>query len=314
MPDLSLAGDWTLVDGDGAEVGPCALPGDIHSALIAAGRITDPMAGLAEADCQWVGDMAWELRRTVRLTAAELKGKWPVLDLDRVDTFCDVIVNGREVASLGSCFIRHRIDLTGQLVPGDNDLVLRFRPAAKEAHERATLQPFPVPWSVMNNRVADMNMIRKPQCHAGWDWGPCLMVAGVYAEPRLRLFEAARIEHAVIRQAHGDDGRVTVTAEVELAARETATVPVTFTFGGETATAAVAVSPVDGGRVALSVEVSDPPLWWPAGHGPQHLAGAVVSIPGDRVVRKIGLRRIELVNGPDAKGISMAFRVDGVDV
>ena len=314
MFEASLAGDWTLVDAAGAEVGPCPIPGDIHSALIAAGRIEDPLVGTNEADCQWVGDAAWEIRRTVRLTAAELAGKWPVLDLEFVDTFADLVVNDRTVAALGSCFLRHRIDLSGRLHPGDNSFVLRFHPAAAEAHRRAAQLPFPVPWSVSNNRIADMNVIRKPQCHAGWDWGPCLMVLGVYGEPKLRLVEAARIEHAVIRQEHHGDGRVTVVAEVELAACETATVPVTFTFGGETAEATVAVTPVAGGRAALMVTLAEPPLWWPAGLGPQHLGGAVVSIPGDRVVRRVGLRTLELVNEPDAAGISMGFRVNGVDV
>ena len=54
------------------------------------------------------------------------------------------------------------------------------------------------------------------------------MVIGIYAEPKLRLFDDARIEHAIIRQRHHDDGKVTVTADVELAARRDATVPVTL--------------------------------------------------------------------------------------
>ena len=37
MP-ISLAGTWTLYDDVGVQIGPCPVPGDIHSALIAFGR------------------------------------------------------------------------------------------------------------------------------------------------------------------------------------------------------------------------------------------------------------------------------------
>jgi beta-mannosidase len=170
-----------------------------------------------------------------------------------------------------------------------------------------------VPWSVSNNRIADMNVIRKPQCHAGWDWGLCLMVLGVYGEPKLRLFDDARIEHAVIRQTHHSDGSVTVTAEVELAARRKVSVPVTFVFGNETVSTDAAVTEA-GGSASLSVTVKNPALWWPAGHGPQPLTEATVTIPGDRVVRKVGLRRLEVINQPDEIGTSLAFRVNGVEM
>lgn len=314
MTDISLGGVWTLHDASGGDVAPCPIPGDVHSALVAAGRLPDPLVGLNEAQAQWVGDTVWEVRRSVTVSAEALAGKWAVLDLEFVDTFADVAVNGVAVGRLDTCFRRHRLDVTGALRPGENTIVLRFRPAAAEAHERAARLPFPVPWSVSNNRVADMNVIRKPQCHAGWDWGPCLMVLGVYAEPTLRLCDAGRIEHFVVRQAHHDDGSVTVTADVELAACRDATVPVTVTFGERTASADVAVTEANGGAVSLAFEIEEPDLWWPAGHGDQPLTTATATIPGDAAARRVGLRKLELINEPDATGIPMTFRVNGIDM
>ena len=213
---------------------PCPIPGDVHSALIAAGRIPDPMIGTNEADVQWVAGVPWEIRRSFQLATEPLAGKWAVLDLEFVDTIADVTVNGKVVAKLDNSFIRHRLDLTDVLHPGDNTIAIRFHPIIAEAQRRAALLPFPIPWSVSNNRVPDLNMVRKAQCHGGWDWGPCLIVIGIYAEPKLRLFDAARIEHAIIRQRHHDDGRVTVIADVELAACRDAIVPLDFTFAGKT--------------------------------------------------------------------------------
>jgi beta-mannosidase len=311
MP-ISLAGAWTLYDAAGAPVGACAVPGDVHSALIAADRIPDPMLGRNEAEVQWVAEATWEIRRRFAVDRGEIDGKWAVLDLEFLDTFVEVIVNGIAVARVGSSFIRHRLDVTDVIRPGDNEITLRFLPAAKEAQAIASRQPFPIP-RARDNRVDHMNMIRKAQCHAGWDWGPCLMAIGVYAEPKLHLFDGVRIEHAVMRQEHHADGKVTVTAEVELASTKEQTIPLTFALGEAVASADVTVSR-GGAKASIAIDIDSPALWWPAGHGDQPLYDALLAIPGDRVVRRIGLRQLEVVNQPDAAGTSLFFRVNGVDI
>ncbi|MEJ0011071.1 MAG: glycoside hydrolase family 2 protein [Bauldia sp.] len=314
MTKASLAGPWTLHDAKGIAVGDCPIPGDIHSALLALGKIPDPLIGTNELDVRWVAETEWEIRRSFDVAAADLAGKWPVLDLDFVDTIADVTVNGTPVARLESSFVRHRLDLSNVLKAGNNDIAIRFHSAVLEAKARAAKQPFPIPYSVSNNIITDLNMLRKAQCHGGWDWGPAVMVLGVYADPVIRFFDDARIEHVLIRQKHHDGGRVTVIADVELESRRDATVPVTFTFAGKTVKADVATSLAHGGKVALSIDIDKPDLWWPAGHGAQPLYDASVAIPGDAVKKKIGLRKLELINEADAAGVSMTFRINGIDI
>ncbi len=313
MTDIPLSGPWTLHDADGVAVAPCPIPGDIHSALIAAGRIPDPMIGTSEAHVQWVHEAEWEIRRSFDVPADALAGKWPVLDLEFVDTVAEVVVNGRAVAHLESSFIRHRIDLSGVVRPGENEIAIRFKSATKEASALAARQPFPIP-RTKNNRVDALNMLRKAQCHGGWDWGPCLMVLGIYAEPTLRLLDGARIEHAVIRQDHHADGSVTVTAHVELVALTDGAVPVVFTFDDREVEGEAMVTRERGGSIDLSLTIAKPLLWWPAGYGDQPLYEAVVEIPGDRTSRRVGLRKLRLINQPDEAGTSMTFEVNGVAI
>ncbi|MBN9059403.1 MAG: glycoside hydrolase family 2 protein, partial [Rhizobiales bacterium] len=169
MSKLSLAGPWQLFNSAGEALSPCPIPGDVHSALVAQGRIPSPYVGTNEAAMQWVGEASWEIARQFDVAASDLAGSWAVLELEFVDTFAEVFLNDRPVATLGSSFIRHRIDVTDALRPGANALRVRFSPAGAEAIARAKKQPFPIPWSVSNNRVPDLNMIRKAQCHGGWD-------------------------------------------------------------------------------------------------------------------------------------------------
>ncbi len=314
VADIDLSGLWSLAEASGAPLGPIAIPGDIHSALLALGRIPDPHRGTHEGEVQWVGEAEWEIVRSFELDAEQLAGRWPVLDLEFVDTFAHVFVNGGLVAKLGSSFIRHRLDLDGLLRPGANEIRIRFLPPGAEASRLAAIQPFPIPWSVANNRVPDLNMIRKAQCHGGWDWGPCLLVSGLYAPPVLRLLERARIESVQIRQQHQQDGTVVALAEVELVAKTATTVPLAISLCGHTETVSVSVDPVSGGRATVALNVGKPELWWPAGHGAQPLHEAVVTIPGDRVTRRIGFRTLEVVTEPDEAGASMTFRVNGIDI
>ncbi|HVZ12889.1 MAG TPA: glycoside hydrolase family 2 protein, partial [Bauldia sp.] len=313
MNEASLAGTWTLHDAQGEAVGPCPIPGDVHSALQSLGKIPDPLIGTNELDVRWVAQAEWEIRRTFDVAAADLAGKWPVLDLEFVDTVADIIVNGKRVAALDSLFVRHRIDLSDVLQAGTNEIAIRFRSALDEAKARAARQPFPIPYSISNNLAPDLNMLRKAQCHGGWDWGPCIMVLGIYAAPVLGFFENARIEHTIVRQRHHDDGHVTVTADVELVARKDTTVPVSFAFDGKTAKADAKVSAEHGGKVSLSIEVAKPNLWWPNGYGEHPLYDALVTIPGDAARRRVGLRKLELINVPDEIGMSLTFRINGLD-
>ncbi|MCX5513224.1 beta-mannosidase [Kaistia algarum] len=313
MTDIHLSGNWALADASGERLGAIPIPGDVHSALQALGRIADPHRGTNEADMQWVGEREWEIARHFTLDRAGLDHGWPVLELEFVDTFADVFVNGSLAARLGSSFIRHRIDLTGLLVEGENELRIRFYPPGAEASRLAALQPFPIPWSVSNNRVPDLNMIRKAQCHGGWDWGPCLLVSGIYARPVLHLYETARIESVQIRQRHQADGRILAIAEIELAANGEASLPVSFELCGRRMEAVVAVM-AGVTKTSLELDVGTPALWWPAGHGEQPLHEAVVTIPGDRAVRRIGFRTLEVVTEKDEAGASMIFRVNGIDI
>ncbi|HVY18634.1 MAG TPA: glycoside hydrolase family 2 protein [Bauldia sp.] len=314
MTQASLAGSWMLHDAKGVEVGACNIPGDIHSALLALGKIPDPLIGTNELDVRWVAETEWEIRRNFDVNAADLAGKWPVLDLEFVDTIADVTVNGTLVAKLESSFVRHRLDLGKVLKAGKNDIAIRFHSSVLEAKARAAKQPFPIPYSVSNNIATDLNMLRKAQCHGGWDWGPCVMVLGVYAEPVLRFFDDARIEHVIVRQKHHDGGKVTLTADVELLARRDATIPVTFTVAGRTAKIDVKTTVEHGGKTSLSIDIENPDLWWPAGCGAQPLYDAVVTVPGDSVKRRVGIRKLELINVPDEIGMSMTFRVNGIDI
>ena len=64
MTTIDLAGEWRLIRAATDEAIPARVPGDTHSALLAAGRIPDPYKGMNELQVQWVGREDWIYERT----------------------------------------------------------------------------------------------------------------------------------------------------------------------------------------------------------------------------------------------------------
>ena len=102
---LDLSGEWLLASSDNSHALTMAIPGDVHSALQAAGAIADPYAGRNENDVQWVAHKDWVLERTFDIDAADLAGFW-YLDIESLDTIASVYVNDELVLDAKNCFLR----------------------------------------------------------------------------------------------------------------------------------------------------------------------------------------------------------------
>jgi beta-mannosidase len=306
-----LSGTWSLTDLDGEHALTMTVPGDVHSALLAAGIIPDPYIGRNERDVQWVAERDWVLERTFECPEGDASGWY--LDLAGLDTVVDVTLNDRLVLSADNSFRRYRPDVTEALTPGTNRLKLVISSSVREGAERQARQPFPIPYSTANSPIANGNMLRKVQCHFGWDWNIAIAPLGVYEPPLLKRLGVARIEHVTTRQIWHGDGSVNLVVSAALFAETVGSASVTIDLDGNTATL-----DVDLGRGLTTVEhvirVETPKLWWPAGSGEQPLSTLVVSVCGDRVEKSIGFRTIELLTDKDAAGSRFAFRVNGVEI
>jgi beta-mannosidase len=309
-PAGDLSGPWRLSSADGAHRAVIPVPGDVHSALQAAGIIPDPYVGENEKLVQWVAHAGWVLERD--FTLAEAEGRW-YLDLDYVDTVATVYVNEIKVLEADNCFRRYRPDVSGALKAGENRIRFEFPSSIEEGRKIYEAQPFEVPWQELNSPLPYGNMLRKPQCHFGWDWNIAIAPLGLYGTVALRKLETARIEHIVTRQGHNPDGSVDVTLELTLYAAEPCIAPVHLSFEGETVRLDCGLS-VGETLIRHVFHVETPRLWWPAGSGPQELYTLSVEVAGETVTRQIGLRTVELVTTPDEAGSRFALRINGREI
>ena len=307
---IDLAGSWKLTSPDSDHSLSMSLPGDVHAALNAEGLIPDPYFGRNEEVVQWVAKQDWELTRSFTLDDAG--GDW-YLDIDYLDTVASVYVNDALVLEADNCFQRYRPDVSKVLKAGENSIRILLRSSIKEGAERQAKQPFYIPYSTGNSPIPNGNMLRKPQCHFGWDWNIAIAPLGLYGTIALKKLEIARIENVVTQQIHNDDGSVDLKVIVALFAKGTGVAQLYFELDDERVRLDVGVN---AGETSIThlFHVDKPTLWWPAGNGEQALYALSVETNFETVTRQIGLRTVELVTDEDEAGSRFALKVNGREI
>ena len=293
---VDLAGDWNLTgrDGEGRPVAcPVRVPGDVHSALLDAKLMPDPFWGRNELKCQWVATEDWTFARTFEVDSAFLAKRRIVLELEDVDTFADVYLNGVKVGTASDRFARWTFDAKAALKAGRNELKAVFRSAAKEGNRRR--EAIGREYTMANMEFyKNQALIRKPACHAGWDWGLCQMVTGFCGPVRLVGHDGLKVDYVYTDQAFNAD----------------------FTHCDLTVYADVTDADGRASTVTNVVAIDNPPLWWPNGAGEHRFYTYSVKVGDETVTRRVGLRKIEILNTPDVdangkSGARMAVRVNG---
>ena len=314
--ELSLSGEYTLSSPTYRTRAKVSLPGDVHTGLLAAGEIPDPYFGTNEQDVMWVNKTAWNMERTFTATADEIDG-FLTLTLEGVDTFATVLLNGEAVAEPENMFVRYDVDVTGKVRVGKNTLRFEFAIARDVAKARADAHPFPIPFT--NNYLtnglegAHMNFIRKVACHAGWDWGICLMPTGVYGRMVIRRSRLAVQESVQVDQRHSR-GKVELVITTRIVAFADGEVGLRHAL--ESVAEVGGLVRVNAGENVFShrITVTNPKLWWPNGQGAQPLYTLTTSLDGETTTRRIGLRKLEWIVERDAVDHTFKVRVNGRDI
>lgn len=278
-----------------------AVPGSVHTDLLAAGLIADPYLDDNERLLAWIGTADW--RYTTHFEWSPVGHEREDLVFEGLDTVATIVLNGVELGRTFNMHRTYRFDARAALREGDNELVVTFASPIKYA-DRMSLELGYRPH--VNHHP--YNAIRKMACSFGWDWGLDTATAGIWRPVSLHSWSGARL--AAVRPLATADGHVAVHVDVD---REDATVPLTLTatVGGQSASIQV-----DGRSALLELDLEKPELWWPRGYGEQPLYDLEVTLSvGDVVVdtfvTRIGFRDVELDTAADEHGAPFRFVVNG---
>lgn len=300
---MNLGGAWRMREADSETWHSAHVPGSVYADLMADGTMPDPFWRENELDAFERMKKDYVYQRAFTVTEAQLAHAHVELVCEGLDTLAHVSLNGREIAFADNMHITWVWDVKEQLHAGENTLEIRFDSpilyCAKKAEE--------APGWESSDATPGFRHLRKAHCMFGWDWGPRLPDAGIWRPIFLRTWDTARLENALMLQAH-HDGVVDVTIRPEIA--------------GESAWSAEITAP-DGEVLTLPettaaeqvIAIQNPQLWWPNGLGKQPLYRVTVRLAtGDTRMWRIGLRTMTVSREKDEWGEEFCHVVNGMKV
>lgn len=300
---MNLSGAWRMREADSLTWHSAHVPGSVYADLMADGTMPDPFWRENELDAFERMKKDYVYQRTFTVTEAQLAHAHVELVCEGLDTLAHVSLNGREIAFADNMHITWVWDVKEQLHTGENTLEIRFDSpilyCAKKAEE--------APGWESSDATPGFRHLRKAHCMFGWDWGPRLPDAGIWRPIFLRTWDAARLENALMLQAH-HDGVVDVTIRPEIAGESAWSAEITAPDGE------VMIIPETTAAEQV-VTIQNPQLWWPNGLGKQPLYRVTVRLAtGDTRVWRIGLRTMTVSREKDEWGEEFCHVVNGVKV
>ena len=280
------------------------VPGDVHQALVAAGRIEDPFYDRNELKCSWIEGREWWYRLQFQAPPEPLQpGERYQLVFQGLDTFATVWLNGERLGQHANMFREAVFDLSNKLRIGkQNCLALCFDPPLHHVDPNSIFRP----WGHSAERV----FMRKAQFGFGWDWGPRLPTIGIWRPVELRRQNRACIQgaHFFTLRIDPDQDLALVGARVDLerfATDQPLNVTVRLSGPGETIEQAMQVLKTEAfPKVTAYLQVQHPRLWWTHDLGKPELYDLQVTLSQeghvlDRQQLKVGIRTLALDQSPD---------------
>lgn len=300
---MNLGGAWRMREADSQTWHSAHVPGSVYADLMADGTMPDPFWRENELDAFECMKKDYVYQRTFTVSEAQLAHAHVELVCEGLDTLAHVSLNGREIAFADNMHITWVWDVKEQLHAGENTLEIRFDSpilyCAKKAEE--------APGWESSDATPGFRHLRKAHCMFGWDWGPRLPDAGIWRPIFLRTWDAARLENAMMLQAH-HDGVVDVTIRPEITGESAWSAEITAPDGE------VMIIPETTATEQV-ITIEHPQLWWPNGLGKQPLYRVTVRLAtGDTRTWRIGLRTMTVSREKDEWGEEFCHVVNGVKV
>lgn len=292
MDKINLAGEWKLTLCDTNKTYPAVLPGSDIGNLIKCGAIENPLILGDDKIGEALGERDVEFSRQFKISEKHLSYNHISLKSKGFDTLCTVYINGRKVLKTKNAHIPVDIDIREHLQNGENEITLHFESSVNYIKSRQKEKPLPK----NNNGTDGASYLRKPSCHFGWDWGPCVPYNSVNESIELKCFNS-EIQNISIRQNTSIEKSI-------------------VTVSADNADTIYILAP-NGDKISSdnnTYEIINPELWYTAdmsGRDTQPLYKVVFEGAEEKVEKQIGLRSLYLERKPDKYGENFRFILNG---
>lgn len=292
MNKINLSGEWTLKVLDTNKEYTATLPGSDIGNLIKANAIENPLTLGDDKAGEKLGTRDIEFSRKFIINNEDLKYSSIALRSKGFDTLCDVYINGNLAGKTNNAHLCVDIDIKKHLIEGENSITLHFNSCVNYIKDRQNQKALPK----NNNGTDGASYLRKPSCHFGWDWGPCVPYCAVLESIELKCFDNEIKNIAIKQSTNENQSTVTVSAD-------NADNIYILTPNGEK---------IDGDNNIFTI--NKPELWYTAdmsGKSEQPLYTVVFENDEECIKKQIGLRTLILEQKPDKYGKNFRFILNG---
>lgn len=263
---------------------------EIFTDLLYNNEISNPLVDCIEKDVQWVGLQEWEYKSLFTVTKKSEEFRHQKLKIHGLDTFATVYINDNEVLQADNMFRTYLIDVKKENLNfgAENTLRIVFKSSVLEG--RALEEKYGK-LSCSNGETSRV-YVRKGQYQYGWDWGPRLPSCGPYRP--IEFIQTQDYLDAEIKVEVDEDlkAHVEVSASVFMDDHQMISVRC-FSPSGKVYAATKRFA--KNGVVSLLWVCDGDELWYPHGYGKQNLYDFEITAGTQTVVKKVGFRRVELV-------------------
>lgn len=295
------------------------VPGVVHLDLMRNKKIPDPFFRLNEKEVNWVEEMDWWYRKKFFVEKSFIEHDRIELKFEGLDTFAKVWVNGKEVGFFSNMFHEHTIDIKNFIREGENVIVVKFISPKRYLEEEYNKREVKLGAAFYPPVVYG----RKAQYSFGWDWGPRLPTSGIWKSVGIFAYNTCKIDSFYFTSEISSDHKLAnVKVQVWLEAFKEEQVFVSARLYGfeEDQVKKESVLLRKGlNEVTFSFSINNPKLWWPNGYGDQNLYNLEIKVENshgilDKVSKKVGIRKIEVVQEKDEEGKSFIFKVNDIPI
>ncbi len=300
--------------------------------LFRAGVIADPLFGMNHKDLHWIIQSDFTYQTTFDVPDEIWSSDEILLGLEGVDTFAEIYLNGEHIGTTDNMFFKYEYDIKDLVKSEGNLLEVQMLSTKRKMDEIDTGDYF----GIFNvPRV----LVRKAQCHFGWDWAPDMPGYGIYKPVWIQGVSRERIQDVSYRAYN--DGNVSLSVELnydliplrDYYGKVIETIP--EEFQNDTLIYRVTTKPdadldsrfvevyeqkAGSRRNFANFQIENPHLWWPAGYGEQPMYRYRVELMRDGKVLdakegKFAFREVRLEEKPIARGkLECKFVVNEVSI
>ena len=186
MNKIDLNGIWHISSRNKKYVLQGDVPGTDFGNLIKQNLIPNPLISGIEEEALAIAENDFIFSRTFEIDKNTLEYNHVVLRCSAIDTIADIYINDVKVISVNNSYIPLDIDIKEQLKNGTNLITIEFKSAYNYIRDKQKEHPLPANY----NGVNGIPYIRKPGCHFGWDWGPCVPYCGILDDIYIKAFNS----------------------------------------------------------------------------------------------------------------------------